>query len=348
MTEKSMQLIKAKFTTDDLAKYPFLKKSADYIKKIDLKIEDLNFELEKILTRAEERITEAMLYALVSRKLEDKEVEIASFPVSVILAIATKNAFIRRRYALAEAKQAYSDIKLESIEKIFVIAKNFNWTIEINDGSKIPYDFKLFFKDYLRNSINLQEKEWKLVNRFLENGFVYLSKDKIARLLSEEIRRHIESRLTVNENLTLPTKIMDIVERIKALSTEIRGKPKVIVFPQKITSDNFPPCIAALYAAASSGRHISHIGRFTLTAFLINIGMSSEKVDALFRRSSDYNEKIAKYQIEHISGKRGSRTRYLPPKCLTLQTHRLCINPNELCEKIRSPLAYYREKIKSN
>ncbi|NWF87417.1 hypothetical protein HXY32_06390 [Candidatus Bathyarchaeota archaeon] len=42
----------------------------------------------------------------------------------------------------------------------------------------------------------------------------------------------------------------------------------------------------------SKGRHHSHIGRFTLISFLVNIGMLPEKVIELFKSFSDYNNRM--------------------------------------------------------
>jgi DNA primase large subunit len=86
------------------------------------------------------------------------------------------------------------------------------------------------------------------------------------------------------------------------------------------------------------------VGRFTLTSFLVNIGMPSEKVNELFKGFSDYNERLTRYQVEHIAGERGSRTRYTPPQCTTLQTHGVCTNSDDLCRRVRHPLAYYKRK----
>ncbi|MGQ9743710.1 MAG: hypothetical protein ACUVQW_03735, partial [Candidatus Bathycorpusculaceae bacterium] len=305
-----------------------------------------NPEFSSILERAEERVEEAILYALVGRKLRNEEIEILSFPVAIMLALATENSFIKKRYALAEAKQTYNDMKIEPREKILAIAKNFDWKIAQNKDAKTPYEFKLHFTDYLRNTTQLREKKWKLVNRLLTNGNIYLTKNETARLLSEEVRRQIEKRLNVKELPEFPSKIMDIAEKIKKLTVEKIGKTEIEGFPKTVTQPAFPPCIKALYEAATSGRHISHIGRFTLTSFLINIGMPPENVIDLFKNFSDYNERMTRYQIEHIAGERGSRTRYIPPKCATLKTHSVCTNPDMFCQNIRHPLTYYRRKAK--
>ena len=341
-----MQSVFSKFAKNDYTKYPFLKEAAKYLKIPDLRIEDLtNPELEEILKRAEERLEEAILYARVSRKSEKAETETSSYPIAIILAIATKNSFIQKRYALAEAKQTFEDLKNEPKEKILAFAQNFEWKLTVNVDDKIPYEFTLHFADYLRNTTHLREKKWKLVNRILSNANVYLTRNETARLLSEEVRRYIEKRLEIKELPNLPPKIIETAEKIKNLSIEKIGKTEMEGFPKTIIQTAFPPCVKALYEAISAGRHLSHVGRFTLTSFLVNIGMSSEKVIELFKNFSDYSERMTRYQVEHIAGERGSRTRYTPPRCNTLQTHGVCTNMDDICKKIRHPLSYYRKKL---
>jgi len=342
-----MQSVFSKFAKNDYAKYPFLKEAVRYLKIPDLRIEDLAApELEDILKRAEERVEEAILYTRVSRKLEKADNEISSYPIAIILATATKSNFIQKRYALAEAKQTFEDLREEPREKILAFAQNFGWKLVVNTNDKIPYEFTLHFTDYLRNTAHLRERKWKLINRLLSSGNIYLTRNETARLLSEEVRKHIEKRLEARELPNFPPKIMETAEKIKKLSAEKIGKTEMEGFPKTIVQAAFPPCIKALYSAISAGRHLSHVGRFTLTSFLINIGMPPEKVIDLFRSFSDFNERMTCYQVEHIAGERGSRTLYTPPKCTTLQTHGVCINPEETCQKIRHPLSYYRKKLK--
>lgn len=342
-----MRLTAVKFAKNDIAKYPFLKAATTYMKIPDLKIEDLtNHELEEILNRAEERVEDAILYARVSRKLKREDIEISSYPVAIILATATGNSFIKKRYALAEAKQTYEDLKAEPRTKILKFAKNFRWRLMLNGDSEIPFEFMLSFTDYLRNTTHLRGKKWKLVNRLLSGGNVYLTRNEIARLLSEQVRKHIEKRLDITETPRFPPKIAEIAEKIKKLSVEKIGKTEMEGFPRTIMQTAFPPCIKILYQKISAGHHLSHIGRFTLTSFLINIRMPTENVIELFKSFSDYAERMTRYQVEHIAGERGSRTHYIPPKCETLKTHGVCSNPDELCRRIYHPLVYYRRKVK--
>ena len=70
-------------------------------------------------------------------------------------------------------------------EKIVTIAQDFDW--DISEGN--PYkDFRIGFTFYLKNAAHLHGTEWKLVNQIMDKGMVYLNKDKVVRLLQEEIK----------------------------------------------------------------------------------------------------------------------------------------------------------------
>jgi len=326
-----------------LAKYPFINEAAEYVKELDLKIEDMS---EPILNRAEHRIEEALLYALVSTELRKEEIEISAFPVAVMMVASTADKLMKKRYALAEAKRIYELLEEESKDKILEVTRVFNWKIRTVDD-KPPYEFALFFTDYLRNAARIQAKGWKLVNRVVLNGEVYLTKGNVARLLQEEVRVHIEKKLDVKEKIVLPQNVADRVERLKQAFTKQKGKIKLEGFPKEVVISAFPPCVKHMYDEIASGHHLSHIGRFTLTSFLTNIGMTAEEVVNLYRSLSDFKERLTRYQVEHIAGGRGSRTKYIPPRCDTLRTHGVCTGMDEICRGIRHPLAYYRRKLRT-
>jgi DNA primase large subunit len=345
-----MQLETVKFTPNDLAKYPFLKDTASYMKRIGLDIEELTSpELAQILNRAQDRLEKSLLFVSVGDRGRN-DIEIPSFPVTIMLAIATKNSFIKRRYALAEAKQAYLDFQLEPKDRLMAIAQDFGWQIAPNtdsDLSGIPMDyFAVGLADYLRNITHLRDEKWKLINRLLVSGKIYLSQHDVARLLQEEVQRRIEARLDTKEVPQFPQPIMDIAEKLIELAKEKIGESEMEGFPKVVSQSAFPPCIVVLYEAASHGRHLGHVGRFTLTSFLVTIGMPPEKVAEVFKSSSDYNARLTRYQVEHIAGSRGSGTKYTPPSCSTLQTHGVCTGSDELCRRVRHPLNYYLRKQK--
>ena len=336
----------------ELAKYPFVLDAAEEVKRLDLDVTNLeNPSLKPIVDRAQNRIDEALKTSppQVSYLPREEGIEIPSFPVAIILVAASNNDYIKRRYALAEARRAYELLQEEDKEKIIEVAKVFNWKIR-SPSQPVGYrrfDFALFFTDFLRNAEVFHEDEWKLVNRTLVNSEVYLNKREAARLLQEEIRKRIEKRLSINVRSMLPEPILQRIDNLSLKYADRMEKARLTMFPKEVTNEAFPPCIQIFYGSAKTGTHISHLGRFTLTSFLINVNMKPEEVVNLFRASADFNERMTRYQVEHIAGDRGSRTKYRSPTCDTLKTHALCPGPDEGCKTIRSPLKYYARKTRT-
>ncbi len=331
-------------TIEDYAKYPFLKQASSKIQQLELTIQSI-VEDRFVLERAQQRVENAILDVTVGSLEADKRTEISSFAASLILAIATKNAWIKKRYALAVAKTAHAQMLSQdtSKAKIATIAKDFDWNI--SDGK--PYkDFQIGFTFYLKNAAHMHGYEWKLVNQIIDKGMVYLNKDKVIRLLQEEIKARVEKRLDVADLKNLPEDINIIAYKLTELAQGVMGQ-EIEEMPKTVSKSAFPPCINALYADAAAAHHLSHIGRFTLTSFLVNIGMTPEAIAEMYKTFSDYNERLTRYQIEHIAGERGSGTRYTCPQCSVLQTHGVCKNKDDLCRRIYHPLNYYKRKQKA-
>lgn len=336
-------------TKSDLAKYPFLPEAANYVRQLLLDIEELTKpEYKELLENAEKRIRNCITRNSLEEESNKYEIEIPTFPISIMLVAAIGDPFLKKRYALLEAKKIAQHLQEEKLEKILYIASFFKWKIKtLKNQSFYPkYEFKLHFTNYLENATIFHEKKWKLTNRRMEEGEIFLSRADVARLLEEEIRKHIEKKLET-EIPRLPEELNERVEKLRELLKSRKRRMQQEELPKIVLLEAFPPCMKKLYEMVLRGQHLSHIQRFALTTFLVNIGMSPENVMNLFKTSTDFNEKMTKYQVEHIAGTRGSRTKYVPPKCDTLRTHNVCQETDETCQKIHHPLRYYKRKIRN-
>jgi len=276
------------------------------------------------------------------------EVEILSYPTAILIVSAINDSYLKRRYALSEARRAYLLLRNEGEDKIVNITNySFKWNVQKSD-SKTDFkyhDFTISFTDYLKHAPKFHAEDWKLVNKMMSAGIVFLKKNDLIRLMEEEVREHIEERIDQSPSIDLP-KIFD--ERLERVNNILGRFKEKFVSQEKILGvvpEAFPPCIRILYNTILTKQHLSHMGRFTITSFLLNVGMDPEELIKLYLSLSDFNERLTKYQVMHIAGEKGSKTKYTPPTCNTLRTHGLCIGRNEICNSVNHPLAYYRRML---
>jgi len=324
-----------------IAKYPFLKEATDILQNLNLTIKDLELpEYRPIVERAAERVAQAINKLQISTE-KNAELEILSYPAAILIVAATKNSFIKRRYALVEGYRASDHLKNEETRVLNRVVSEF-W--RDNEAKLTSQHFSLRYTVFLRNSVIMKEDKWKLVNRRLGGGFIEVTKEEMCRLLSEEIRRHVEKKITLAEGTTtFPPTIMSYAKELVELAEKRLPKTQM---PTVALQEAFPPCIRRLYANALIGKHLSHIERFTLTSFLASTNMPTDQIVSIFSTASDFNEGLTRYQVEHIAGKTGSKTKYNPPNCRKLKTHSVCVNPDSLCRYTNSPVAYYLKCVR--
>ena len=333
----------------DLAKFPFTAEASSYIRSRNIDpLELARPELAPILERAMERIRQGVFSGKISADFTQDDVDILAYPTALMLISAIGDDRTRRRFALAEAKRAYQLLREESPEKLLQIATgSFGWDAKLADSDvgDSHFEFALHFTFYVRNSARIHDLRWKLVNRVLAGGFVLLPREDFARLLEEEVQSRVLEK-TADLTVKLPP---ELDQRVEPLRSVLKARSQYLAadeMPRTVIASAMPPCMRNLLSLLQTSKHISHMGRFAMAAFLLNIGTTEEDLLKMFKSFTDFDERIARYQVEHIAGRRGSRRRYTAPNCSTMRTHGLCVNPDELCGTIKHPLSYYRKKAR--
>jgi len=140
----------------------------------------------------------------------------------------------------------------------------------------------------------------------------------------------------------LPESLQMVVQKVSAMSP-----PPVRLDEQvRVTPDRYPPCVIHALNMLQKGQNIPHYGRFLLTTYMVNIGKGVDEIMSLYPRAPDFDERITRYQVEHIAGLRGGRVKYRCPSCRTLVTHSFCLKKKE-CDEIRNPLQFGLKRFKS-
>ncbi len=327
----------------DFAKYPFSPQAAEFVDSLGVTIDQLTSpEMARVLERAINRAKEGVKYAVIEPKWDDDLVELLSFPTAVALVSSLQDRYAERRYALAEARRAHLLLQEEDIEKLIKLAEQaFGWKIRAVDDEGFRLAVGLLH--YLRNASSFHDPHWKLVNREVKLGEVFVTKAEAARLLQEEVQRKLLERF---KPVQLPESLQPYVEKLRGEVGGMYTEFSEHIELEKLNYDALPPCIKNIIRKISETGHASHLERFTLASFLVAANASVDEIISIFRGLSDFDEGKTRYQVEHIAGMRGSRTKYSPPSCDTLKTHGLCVGWDTRCGGVRHPLAYYMKASK--
>lgn len=332
-----------KYGSDDLAKYTFLPEAGDYIRANEISISDLVSPVFKdVIKRAEDRVLESIRANKVSdKRTENRDVEIMSFPVALMIVRATNLDHLMDRYSLAEAIRVEGFLKQEDNQKIIedIFQSFLKIDLEHSTSSTLP-SFMVSMPEYLKRAVVFHKPEWKLINRVVDHGKVYVSKTDLIRLIREEIRELILERLKATKVSKLPKELDDIVKKL----TELTPPPKTTFAKLNIAPENYAPCVKMSLQLLQRGENVPHYGRFLMATYLLAVGKSVEDIMGLFPRSPDFKKSVTQYQVEHIAGMKGGRTKYSVPSCKTLQTHSFCFKDPIKCYEISSPLQYPSKK----
>ena len=334
---------------DEIAKYPFIADAGQYLKDKGFSLEQFGTDpdLKQLIDKAYDRILVAADGKIYNSDLDGDHVskeaalprEVFSFLLAIVLLKLSGMHTLIKRFALAEARRAekYLEKDLASISDetkkelaIRIIGDLFSVQVE-----KLNDYFVISVSDYLKHSINFHEREWKLINRRVENGHVFLSPHETVRLIRKELGTYINSKIINAKTPTMIPGFENSVNKLVLLSKKFTT--------YTVTTGEYPPCIKHAIDVLEKGENLPHSGRFMLAAFLLSKGQTVQQIAPLFKNAPDYNERVTLYQLNHLAGTSGSGTQYSCPSCEKLKTQSLCFAIPE-CDNIINPLQFGRKK----
>lgn len=335
---------------DEIAKYPFLADAGQYLKDQGFTLEQFGTDkdLAPLIEKAYNRIHAACEGDPKSYKSDISENqasntaalprEVFSFLLSIVLLKLTGIPTLAKRFALNEAMRAESylekdlknirntsdELPIKIIEDLFAIKVK-----KHNDY------FVISISDYIKHSVYFHEREWKLVNRHVEDGFVFLTPHQTVRLVRKELGTYITSKILTGKKPSMipgfEKFVNDLVSYSKKFSVSV------------IDSGEYPPCIKHAIDILEKGENLPHSGRFMLATFLLAKGQTVDQIAPLFKNAPDYNERVTLYQLNHLAGTSGTGTQYSCPSCEKLRTQNLCFPISE-CDNITSPLQFGKKR----
>ncbi len=332
-----------------LAMYPFLPEASQYLKDNGINLNDIvnSGAYAQARDAGRRRVMEALVDGQINEHAftNDLEimVELLSYVVArIIVSCVGQDQLLLERYSLAEAQLVQGRLENENLDFVIDTSNILGMDVVRLDAEVVS----VHFTDYLKNSSQMRSQEWKLVNQVMDSGRVELNQKRLARLLQNAVKSNIQEELPLPVNDAIIEAFEPAIELVKVEIEKRKAQFEKESYG-KVSFLRLPPCMKELLDMTKRGQNVPHVGRFGITAFLHTIGMSNEEILAVFSSSPDFKADLARYQIDHITGK-SSGIEYLPPECATMKTQGVCYNPDSLCNRkwMNHPLTYYSAKGK--
>ena len=343
------------FGVEELGDLPFIQEAGELLvrKGYGLSMDELlESWSEPFVVAGVKRARDAVIEGRLDETLNGMapEQRILSFVVAALVVRATGNQYAIKRFALAEARRVEerlfrrigSNRDDAAVLLGAIYSRILNMPLELAERAIGPerFEVSLGLGNYLSLSSSLDTSKWGIVNRVVDGGRVYMKLEDAARLLRSGIADRIERRVS---SMEIPNPPAPIAEAAAKLSEEmVKARPSSTPTVVSVSREQYPPCIRSILKRLEAGENLPHSARFLLATFMVNIGMPIDDVIALFSRSPDFNERVTRYQVEHIAGLRGGK-RYSVPACSKLIAQGLCVR-DDTCDDIRNPLSYLRRR----
>jgi len=334
---------------DEIAKYPFLAEAGQYLKDKGFTLEQFatDPDLKIIVDKAYERIESAAEGKIYNPKVDnsiDKDIvlplSVFSFLISIVLLKLSGLNTLINKFSLAEARRAEKFLERDLVSNSNKTSEEFATKIfrEIFSITikKAGDYFVISISDYLRHAVNFHELEWKLVNRHVENGMVFLTPHESARLIRKELGVYIAARIRAANTPSMSKGFEDKVNKLSALTKKFAVNT--------VVSTEHPPCIKHAIEALNNGENLSHSGRFMLATFLLGRGQIIDEIALLFKNAPDYDEKVTRYQIKQVAGETGSNIKYSCPSCEKIKSNDLCYATPD-CDNIINPMQFGKKRL---
>ncbi|ADJ13801.1 DNA primase regulatory subunit PriL [Halalkalicoccus jeotgali] len=334
------------------ARYPFLADSRAAVEAAEVDLVGLVREDGPVVSRASERVTGALREGSIGDAHRSTRVELLSYPVARVLVSLVDERICTRKYANAEASRAISlfstsrndttELASARTERLSLseLLAEFDLTDAVDESQD---GYRVAVGTYLRLVSDLWGDEWRLVNRTLADGEVFIAREELSGLLEEAISQRVSDGLPLSVPEGVAAPLEDRVEEIRKTLAEMDLTREI----DTVVPERFPPCMKALLDSVQKGEHLGHHSRFAITAFLTSIGMSTDEIIDLYMVNSGFGEEMTRYQTDHIRGET-SPTEYTPPSCATMQSYGDCVNKDEICEEEINeshPLNYYEYQL---
>jgi DNA primase large subunit len=283
------------------AKYPFTRQAREA-----MTLQKVGRVESEALQRAKERVRAALgsgIPATESRLTKALLLELQSYAVARMLVSAIGGGYYIGKYAIAEADRAGKNLQTADEAEVLRVADDLGIGVNVHGA-----DLRVHFSKYCEHAP--RERGYKLANKRLADGFVYLTPNELRRVLEEAVRMRIRSSLPVKQ--PVPEQVALAAEELR------RSLPKEPVAATAFKGE-YPPCVKRMLERLQQSENLPHAARWALAVFLLNAGMKDEDIVRAFAHAPDFSEQTTRYQVQHAR-----RMRYKTPSCAAMDSYGLC------------------------
>ena len=356
------------------ARYPFFEGAREAVREADLSPAALVRADAPAVERGRERVERALMEGTVASedpRRWDVDTEVLSYPIARILVSLLDSPAAVEKYAAAEAATASERFETDfaadddpgsagrARASIDAVLREFDLADAVRPereaagagrrrgGSRRPDHYRVGVGPYLDLADPGWGRRWRLVNREVAAGEVRVSADDLSRLLEAAVERRVAAGLPFEVGGSeggdaiaeaLSSAVADLRELLN--DTGDAGRTSV----EAVVPALFPPCMRTLVRRARDGDDLTTTAEFSLTSFLVALGMDAGEVTTLLDLDGDAADRIGT-RVEYLTERDG--TQYLPPSCATMQAYGDCVDPDERCDTIAHPLSYYTDAVRA-
>jgi DNA primase large subunit len=268
-------------------------------------------------------------------------VNLALYPLLQIAISLIGNRIISNGFRNIYAKHCQSELKKinakieypdQILEKISInIGVNCQLLRKKKVIGRIQYPFTMKFDSFLKTASRLKEDRWKLINNHFVDGQVFLIRDNVIYLLREEIRKKVSPDINqidddLRAQLEQIPEIKNLLKHVEDLISKNadRFNSSLMASDEKIGSDLYAPCIRVILYKGNQGENLNHNERLAIAFYFLNTNHTIEETVDIFRTSPDFDESIARYQVEFAGGVGGKGKKYSMYSCAKLKSLHLC------------------------
>lgn len=356
------------------ARYPFFQGAREAVREAELSPAALVRAGAPAVERGRERVERALMEGTVASEEPrrwDDDTEVLSYPIARILVSLIDTPAAVEKYAIAEAATARERFdadfaadddpgtarrtraSLADVLREFDLADAIRPEREDPPGSgrrrssrRGPTHYWVRLGAYLDLADAGWGGRWRLVNREVAGGEVRVTADDRSRLLEAAVERRVAAGLPFEVRGSeggdaIAEALAPAVADLRGLLNDHDATGRTSV--EAVVPALFPPCMRALVQRARDDDDLPTTATFSLTSFLVALGMDAAEVTTLLDADGEAADRI-ETRAEYLAERDG--TQYPPPSCATMKAYGDCVDPDERCETISHPLSYYTDAVR--